>query len=98
MDDAVRSYIDAIAPEHRALFDRLDRLVFRLHPGADLVLSYKMPTYRVGKRRLHIGAWKHVCAKGAHGPSSFPTGAPACWARVATSPVDSSCCTRLPTW
>jgi hypothetical protein len=59
MDDAVRSYIDAIAPEHRPLFDRLDRLVLRLHPEADRVLSYKMPTYRVGRRRLHIGVWKH---------------------------------------
>jgi hypothetical protein len=27
MDDAVRTYVDAIAPEHRPLFDRLHRLV-----------------------------------------------------------------------
>ena len=27
MDDAVRDYLDAIAPEHRPLFDRLHRLV-----------------------------------------------------------------------
>ena len=59
MDDAVRSYIDAIAPEHRPLFDRLHRLVVRLYPEATLVLSYKMPTYKVGKRRLYVGAWKH---------------------------------------
>jgi len=58
-DHAVKTYIDAIPPEHRPLFDRLDRLVRRLHPEADLVLSYKMPTYRVGARRLHVGAWKH---------------------------------------
>jgi len=59
MDNAVKSYIDAIAPEHRPLFDRLDRLVLRLHPEADRLLSYRMPTYRVGPRRLHIGVWKH---------------------------------------
>jgi uncharacterized protein YdhG (YjbR/CyaY superfamily) len=59
MDAAVRTYVDAIAPEHRPLFDRLDRLVRRVHPEADLVLSYKMPTYKVGTRRLHIGVWKH---------------------------------------
>ena len=59
MDDGVRSYIEAIAPEHRPLFDRLHRLVLRSHPEATLVLSYKMPTYRVGKRRLHVGVWKH---------------------------------------
>jgi uncharacterized protein YdhG (YjbR/CyaY superfamily) len=59
MDDAVRAYLDAIAPEHRPLFDRLDRVVRRVHPEADLVLTYKMPTYKVGTRRLHIGVWKH---------------------------------------
>ncbi len=58
-DEAVRRYIDAIAPAHRPLFDRLDRLVRRLYPEADLVLSYRMPTYKVGRRRLHIGVWKH---------------------------------------
>jgi len=54
MDDGVRSYIEAMAPEQRPLFDRLHRLVLRLHPEATLVLSYKMPTYKVGKRRLYI--------------------------------------------
>lgn len=59
MDDAVSSYIEAIAPEHRPLFDRLHRLVLRLHPEATLVLSYKMPAYKVGRRRLYVGVWKH---------------------------------------
>jgi hypothetical protein len=34
MDDAVRDYIDAIAPEQRPLFDRLHRLVLEVHPDA----------------------------------------------------------------
>ena len=38
MDDGVRSYIEAMAPEQRPLFDRLHRLVLRLHPEATLVL------------------------------------------------------------
>jgi uncharacterized protein YdhG (YjbR/CyaY superfamily) len=59
MDDAVRNYIDAIAPERRPLFDRLHRLVLEAHPDAALVLSYQMPTYRVGRRRLFVGVWKH---------------------------------------
>jgi uncharacterized protein YdhG (YjbR/CyaY superfamily) len=59
MDDSVRSYIDAIAPRNRPLFDRLHSLVLRLHPEATIVLSYKIPTYRVGKRRLHVGVWQH---------------------------------------
>jgi len=59
MDDAVRAYVEAIAPEYRPLFDRLHGLVVRLHPEASLVLSYKMPTYKVGRRSLHVGVWKH---------------------------------------
>ena len=31
MDDAVRGYIEAIAPEHRPLFDRLHRLILEAH-------------------------------------------------------------------
>jgi uncharacterized protein YdhG (YjbR/CyaY superfamily) len=59
MDEAVRAYIDAIAPEHRALFDRLHRLILEAHPDATVALSYQIPAYRVGKRRLFVGAWQH---------------------------------------
>jgi len=59
MDDAVRDYIESIAAEHRPLFDRLHRLVLEMHPDATLVLSYQMPTYKVGRRRLYVGVWKH---------------------------------------
>jgi uncharacterized protein YdhG (YjbR/CyaY superfamily) len=59
MDEAVRGYIDGVVPEHRPLFDRLHRLILAAHPDADVVLSYGIPTYKVGKRRLHLGAWKH---------------------------------------
>jgi len=59
MDAAVRDYIDAIATEHRPLFDRLHRLVLEAHPDAAVVLSYKIPTYKVDSRRLFLGAWKH---------------------------------------
>jgi uncharacterized protein YdhG (YjbR/CyaY superfamily) len=59
MDDAVRAYIDAIAPEHRPLFDRIHRLILQVHPDAALVLSYQIPTYKVGRRSLFVGAWKH---------------------------------------
>ena len=59
MDDAVRDYIDAIAPEHRPLFDRLHRLILEAQPDAAVVLSYQIPTYKVGRRRLFVGVWKH---------------------------------------
>jgi uncharacterized protein YdhG (YjbR/CyaY superfamily) len=59
MDDAVRDYIDAIAPEHRPLFDRIHRLVLEAHPEVAVVLSYQIPTYKVGRRRLFVGVWRH---------------------------------------
>jgi len=59
MDHDVREYIDAIPPEHRPLFDRIHRLVLEEHPDAAVELSYQMPTYKVGRRRLFVGAWKH---------------------------------------
>ena len=59
MDDAVRNYIEAIAIEHRPLFDRIHRLVLEAYPDAAVVLSYKIPTYKVGRRRLFVGVWKH---------------------------------------
>jgi uncharacterized protein YdhG (YjbR/CyaY superfamily) len=59
MDNAVQEYVDAIAPEHRPLFDRLHRLILEAHPDAAVAISYKIPTYKVGRRRLFLGAWKH---------------------------------------
>jgi uncharacterized protein YdhG (YjbR/CyaY superfamily) len=59
MDEAVQGYIDRIDPTHRALFDQVHALVMAAHPEAAVVLSYRMPTYKVGKRRLYVGAWQH---------------------------------------
>lgn len=59
VDQAIQAYIDGIAAEHRPLFDRLHGLILDVHPDADVVLSYDMPTYKVGRRRLFLAAWKH---------------------------------------
>jgi uncharacterized protein YdhG (YjbR/CyaY superfamily) len=59
VDQAVQGYIDAIIPEHRPLFDRLHRLILEVRPDAAVVLSYQIPTYRAGRRRLYVGVWKH---------------------------------------
>jgi uncharacterized protein YdhG (YjbR/CyaY superfamily) len=59
MDEAVRTYIDGVDPAHRPLFDRIHRLILAAHPDAAVVLSYQMPTYKVGRRRLSVGAWQH---------------------------------------
>ena len=59
VDQAVSDYIDQIAPGHRELFDRLHRLILAAYPGVTVVLSYKMPTYKAGGRRLYLAAWQH---------------------------------------
>ena len=59
MDPALQGYVDAIAPTTRPLLDRVDALVRADFPDVRTVLSYKMPTYVVERRRLHVGAWKH---------------------------------------
>jgi uncharacterized protein YdhG (YjbR/CyaY superfamily) len=59
MDADVQTYIDGIASEHRPLFDRVARLILEAYPEAGPALSYGMPTYRVGGRKLHVGAWRH---------------------------------------
>jgi hypothetical protein len=55
----VQAYIDGIASEYRPLFDRLHDIVLRTHPDAQIDFAYKMPTYRMGKRRLNLGVWRH---------------------------------------
>jgi len=59
MDSDVLEYIDAIPAERRPLFDRIYRLVLEVHPDAEVVLSYKMPTFVVGRYRLYVGVWTH---------------------------------------
>jgi hypothetical protein len=59
VDQEVVNYIAAIDPGHRPLFDRVHRLILEVCPHAEVTLSYDMPTYRHGKRRLNVAAWKH---------------------------------------
>ena len=58
-DEAVRRYRDEMDSQYRPVFDRLHRLITAMCPDADLVLSYGMPTYRIGRRRLNVGVWQH---------------------------------------
>jgi uncharacterized protein YdhG (YjbR/CyaY superfamily) len=59
VDEAVRRYRDQMDGECRPVFDRLHRLIVATCPDADVALSYGMPTYRIGHRRLNVGVWKH---------------------------------------
>ena len=57
--EAVREYIDGIDARHRPLFDRVHELILAAYPEAAVVISYQLPAYRVGRRRLYLGVWQH---------------------------------------
>ena len=59
MTEEAAAYIDAIDADRRPLFDRVHRLIMDARPDAQVVLSYKMPTYISGTCQLHVGVWKH---------------------------------------
>lgn len=59
MDAAVQTYIDEIPPEFRPLFNRIHGLVLEAQPDATVAISYNIPTYKVGKHRFFLAAWKH---------------------------------------
>ena len=57
--DDVQSYADGVRAEHRPLFDRARRLADEVAPGATVKISYGMPTWAAGKRKLSLGVWQH---------------------------------------
>jgi len=59
MDQRVLRYRDEMDSQYRPVFDRLHQLIVAACPDAEVALSYGMPTYRMGRRRLSIGVWQH---------------------------------------
>ncbi len=55
----MQRYVEQLPAEQRAMLARFHALVLEVHPDARCTWSYKMPTYVVGERRLHVAAWKH---------------------------------------
>jgi uncharacterized protein YdhG (YjbR/CyaY superfamily) len=59
VDKDVVDYINAIAPEHQELFDRIHTLIIGVCPEVVVQIAYGIPTYRSKSGQLHLGAWKH---------------------------------------
>jgi uncharacterized protein YdhG (YjbR/CyaY superfamily) len=59
MDAGVQHYMDAIPDDHRPLYDRVHNLIVEVQPDVSVTMSYNMPTYRMGRRRLYVATWKH---------------------------------------
>jgi uncharacterized protein YdhG (YjbR/CyaY superfamily) len=56
LPDEVRGYVDALDPAHRQLFDRLHDLILSVVPDAEVVISYQIPMYKVGRRHVGLNA------------------------------------------
>jgi uncharacterized protein YdhG (YjbR/CyaY superfamily) len=59
MDETVQTYLDAIPPEQKPLFERLQSLILQLYPDAEIVISYQIPTYKAKAGRVSLGLWKN---------------------------------------
>lgn len=46
MDKEVQQYVEAVPEERKPLFDKLHTLILGLYPDAEIVMSYKIPTYK----------------------------------------------------
>jgi len=57
--DEVEAYVEAIEPANRPLFDRVRGLIVAACPDATVRISYGIPTFEAGRRRLYLGAWQH---------------------------------------
>jgi len=58
MRDEVNRFFDQAPADRRPMLDQLHNLIIEMYPEADLVLSYQVPTYRVGKGWVALGYWK----------------------------------------
>ena len=52
----VQQYIAAVPDSHRQLFERLHDLILDELPDADVVISYQIPLYKVGRRHVGLNA------------------------------------------
>lgn len=75
MSDTVEAYLATIDPTHRPLYDRVERLIEEVIPHALVSISYGIPTFRNGHRRLYVGVWRH----GARSTGGRPTVTAGSW-------------------
>jgi uncharacterized protein YdhG (YjbR/CyaY superfamily) len=72
--DEVKRYIEAVQDERRPLLEKLQALILGLYPDAEVVISYKIPTYKTPSGWAGLGYWKggvSVYTNGAHNIAEF---------------------------
>jgi hypothetical protein len=47
LNEEVQAYIESVQDERRPLLQKLQGLILDLYPDAEVLLSYKIPTYKL---------------------------------------------------
>ena len=58
MNREVQLYIDTVTDERNQLFLKLQGIILRLYPKAEMCISYKIPKYKVDAGWVSLGYWK----------------------------------------
>ena len=58
-EQALEDYFDAVPADRKGVVERLHGLILGLYPDAQVDLSYRMPTYRVGDGWVALANQKH---------------------------------------
>jgi uncharacterized protein YdhG (YjbR/CyaY superfamily) len=58
----VEEYLEGLTPDTRLALQRLRKLIKDAAPDSEECLVYGMPTFRVGKMRLSMAAFKDHCS------------------------------------
>jgi uncharacterized protein YdhG (YjbR/CyaY superfamily) len=58
VDPAVRQFVEAVSGERRSLYNELHKLIMGMYPGADVVISHGVPTYKAKSGRVGLGYWE----------------------------------------
>ena len=80
MNKEVQRYVATMPKERKPLFDKLHKLIMGLYPNAEVVMSYKIPTYKAKFGWVALANQKHYVSLytcGAHHIAEFKAKYPA---------------------
>jgi len=58
----VDAYLKAVSPDKRALLEKLRRAIKAAAPGAEEVISYRMPAYKYKGQLVYFAAFENHCS------------------------------------
>jgi len=71
MTDEFREYFGSASDERHTLLQALHELILSLYPRASQVISYGIPTYRLGTGWVSLGYWKGGVSLYTNGPHNI---------------------------